>query len=156
MLVLGAVVTASPCARSADVSVVNATVCDIANHPSQFIGKTVEVRAQVWPDYRYPNFFWMSESSPQFGRACRFLEASFKGGTDLAGQTASGTFRGKVVKRLFRQKSEFLAPDPKGLPVIFIVDQQSDIYLRRDYLSGPIPILQLYDVKTASFFRPEY
>ena len=40
--------------------------------------------------------------------------------------------------------------------MIFLVDQQSDIYLRRDYLNGPIPMLQLYDQQTASFVRPEY
>jgi hypothetical protein len=155
MLALGALITLSPArARSADISIAKATVCDIVNHPSQFIGKTVEVGAQIWPDYRYPNFFWMNESSLQIGKACRFLQASFKI-TDLAGQTAFGTFRGRIVKRLSRQKSNLLAPDPKGLPVIFIVDQQSDIYLRRDYFSGPIPKLQLYDMGTASFFRPE-
>jgi hypothetical protein len=97
----------------------------------------------------------MNESSPQFGTVCRFRQASFKVRSDLEDQTAFGTFRGRIVKRLYPQKSTLLAPDPKGLPLIFIVDQQSDVYLRRDYLNGPIPTLQLYDLQTASFVRPE-
>lgn len=62
MFVLMAGITASPaCAQSADISIVKTTVCDIVNHPSQFIGKTVEIRAQIWSDYRYSNFYWMNE-----------------------------------------------------------------------------------------------
>lgn len=143
-------------AQPADVSAKPTTVCDIVNHPTQFIGKTVEVRAQIWPDFRYPNFFWMNESSPQFDKVCPFLQASFKVGSDLYGQTAFGTFRGRIVKRLYRQKSTILSPIQNHRLVIFIVDQQSNIYLRRDYLNGPIPTLQLYDPQTASFIRPEY
>jgi hypothetical protein len=154
VLVIG--ITASPApAQSADMSAEQTTVCDIVNHPSQFIGRTVKVRAQIWPDSRYPNFFWMNESSPQFGTVCRFLRASFKAGSGLEGQTAFGTFRGRIAKKLYRQKSTLLVPDPKELPVIFLVDQQSDVDLGRDYLNGPIPMLQLYDPQTASFVRPE-
>jgi hypothetical protein len=154
VLVIAIAGTFAP-AQSATVSAEQTTVCDIVNHPSDFIGKTVEVRAQIWTDTRDPCFFWMNESSSQFGKVCRFLKASFLVGTDLAGQTAFGTFRGRIVKRLYRQKSTPLDPDPKGPQVIFLVDQQSDVYLRRDYLNGPIPILQLYDPQTASFVRPE-
>ena len=155
-LVLAIGIMVSPAlAQSADMSPEQTTVCDIVNHPSQFIDKTVKVRAQIWPDSRYSNFFWMNESSPQFGTVCRFRQASFKVRSDLEDQTAFGTFRGRIVKRLYPQKSTLLAPDPKGLPLIFIVDQQSDVYLRRDYLNGPIPTLQLYDLQTASFVRPE-
>jgi hypothetical protein len=58
-LVLAIGITVSPAlAQSADMSTEQTTVCDIVNHPSQFIDKTVEVRAQIWPDSRYPNFFW--------------------------------------------------------------------------------------------------
>jgi hypothetical protein len=157
MFVLVAGIMASPaCEQSEDSSVVKTTVCDIVNHPSQFIGKTVEIRAQIWPDYRYSNFHWMNESSVQLSKVCPFLQASFKDDSGLGGQQAFGTFRGRIVKILLRQKSSLLAPDPKGLPVIFLVDQQSDIYLRRDYLSGPVPKLQLYDQRTASFVRPAY
>ena len=124
-------------AESADVSAEQTTVCDIVNHPSRFIGKTVEVRAQIWPDVRNPNFFWMNESSPQFDKVCRFLQASFKIGSDLYGQTAFGTFRGRIVKRLYRQKSTLRSPIQKDRPgVIFLVDQQSDIYLGRDYVNA--------------------
>jgi hypothetical protein len=135
---------------------VKTTVCDIVNHPSQFIDKTVEVRAQIWSDYRYSNLFWMNESSEQFGKVCSFLEASFKADSVLGGQQAFGTFRGRIVKRLSRQKSSLLAADPNGLQVIFLVERQSNIYLRRDYLGGPVPKLQLYDQQKASFVRPGY
>lgn len=157
MFVLVAGITASPAsAQLVDSSVVKTTVCDVVNHPSQFIGKTVEIRAQIWPDYRYPNFHWMNESSVQFGKVRPFLQASFKASSDLGGEQAFGTFRGRIVKRFSRQESSSLAPDPKGLSVIFLVDQQSDIYRRWDYLSGPVPELQLYDQQTASFVRPAY
>ena len=157
IFVLVAGIAASPaCAQSADGSVVKTTVCDIVNHPSQFIGKTVELRAQIWPDYRNSNFHWMNESSVLFGKVCPFLQASFKSHSGLGGQQAFGTFRGTIVKRLSRQQSSLLAPDPKGSPVIFLVDQQADIYLRRDYQSGPVPMLQLYDQQTGSFVRPAY
>jgi hypothetical protein len=142
-------------AQSADMSPEQTTVCDIVNHPSQFIDKTVKVRAQIWPDSRYSNFFWMNESSPQFGTVCRFLQASFKNESSLEGQTAFGTFSGRIVRKLYHQKSTLLVPDPKELPLILLVDQQADVYLRRDYLNGPIPMLQLYDPQTASFVRPE-
>ncbi len=98
----------------------------------------------------------MNESSVHFGKVCPFLQASFKSQSGLGGQQAFGTFRGKIVMRLSHQKSSLLAPDPKGSLLIFLVDQQSDIYLRRDYLSGPVPMLQLYDQQTGSFVRPAY
>jgi hypothetical protein len=157
MFVLVVGIMVSPvCAQSVDSGVAKTTVCDIVNHPSQFIDKTVEMRAQIWSDYRYSKFFWMNESSGQFGKACPFLQATFKADSGLGGQQAFGTFRGRIVKRLSRQKSSLVAPDPKGLQVIFLVDRQSDIYLRRDYLSGPVPKLQLYDQQAASFVRPAY
>lgn len=154
VLVIGITGSFAP-TQSADVSAEQTTVCDIVNHPSQFIGKTVEVRAQSWPDVRNLNFFWMNEYLPQFDKPCRFLQASFEVGSDLYGQTAFGTFRGRIVWRLDRQKSTLLSQIQKDRLVIFLVDQQSDIYLRRDYLNGPIPMLQLYDPQTDSFIRPE-
>jgi hypothetical protein len=122
VLVIG-ITTSPPPAQSADMSAEQTTVCDIVNHPSQFIGKTVKVRAQIWPDSRYPNFFWMNESSPQFGTVCRFLQASFKNESSLEGQTAFGTFSGRIVRKLYHQKSTLLVPDPKELPLILLVDQ---------------------------------
>ena len=41
------------------------------------------------------------------------------------------------------------------IAVLFLIDQASDIHLRRDHLNGPVPRLQLYDTKTATFVRPE-
>lgn len=142
-------------AHSADMKVEKTTVCNIVNHPSQFIGKTVEIRAQIWADYRYGNFFWMNESSIQLDKVCQFLQASFAQGSGLSGQTAFGTFRGRIVKKLPRQPSTLVSSEPKGLAIVFLVDQASNIHLRRDYLSGPIPMLQLYDRQTAAFVRPE-
>jgi hypothetical protein len=142
-------------AYSADMKVEKTTVCNIVNHPSHFIGKTVEIGAQIWADYRYGDFFWMNESSIQLDKVCRFLQASFAQGSDLSGQTAFGTFRGRIVKKLSRQTSTVLGSEPKELEIIFLVDQASDIHLRRDYLSGPIRTLQLYDRETAAFVRPK-
>lgn len=142
-------------AHSADMRVEQTTICAIVNHPSQFIGKTVEIRAQIWADHRYRDFFLMNESSSELNKVCRFLQASFTQKSGLSGQTAFGTFRGRIVKKLSRQASTLLGPEPKGLGIIFLVDQAFDIHLRRDYLSGPIPILQLYDRETATFVRPE-
>jgi hypothetical protein len=149
------VLSNGPVAHSADTKVEQTTVCNIVNHPSDFIGKTIEIRAQIWADHRYREFFWMNESSAPVAKVCRFLQASFTHESDLSGQTAFGTFRGRIVKKLSRQTSTLLGPEPKGLGIILLVDQASDIHLRRDYLSGPIPILQLYDQQTAAFVRPE-
>ena len=142
-------------ALSADMKVVQTTLCNIANHPAEFIGKTVEIRAQIWPDSRSRDFFWMNESSSQFNTVCRFLQATFTQKTDIYGQTAFGTFRGRIVKKQSRQASTVFGSEPKGLRIILLVDEASDIHLRRDYLNGPIPKLQLYDKKTATFVRPE-
>jgi hypothetical protein len=142
-------------AHSADMKVEQTTVCDIVNHPSDFIGKTVEIRAQIWADYRYRDSFWMNESSTRLTKVCRFLQASFTQKSGLTDQTAFGTFRGKIVKKLPRQTSTLWGTEPKGLGIIFLVNQESDIHLRRGYLSGPIPPLQLYDRERATFVRPE-
>ena len=37
-------------AHSAHMKVMQTTLCNIANRPAEFIGKTVEIRAQIWPD----------------------------------------------------------------------------------------------------------
>jgi hypothetical protein len=149
------VLSNGPLAHSSDTKVEQTTVCNIANHPPDFIGKTIEIRAQIWADHRYRDFFWMNESSAPLAKVCRFLQASFTQESDLSGQTAFGTFRGKIVKKLSHQTSTLWGSEPKGLGIIFLVDQASDIHLRRDYLSGPIPQLQLYDRETATFVRPE-
>jgi hypothetical protein len=155
IVLLAAVLGDGTPAHSAVMSVEQATICNIVNHPSDFIGKTVEIRAQIWADYRYRDFFWMNESSSQLNKVCRFLQASFTQESGLGGQTAFGTFRGRIVKKQSRQASTALGSEPKGLEIIFLVDQASDIRLRHDYLSGPVPRLQLYDTKTATFIRPE-
>ena len=154
VLLAGVLGDAAP-VRSAAISVEQTTICNIVNHPTDFIGKTVEIRAQIWADYRYGDFFWMNESSSQFNKVCRFLQASLTRESGLGGQTAFGTFRGRIVKKQSRQASTVLGSKPKGLEIIFLVDQASDIHSRRDYLSGPVPRLQLYDAKTATFISPE-
>ena len=142
-------------ARSADLNVEHTTLCNILNHPSDFIGKSIEIRAQIWPDSRDTNFFWMNESSTQLGAVCPFLHATFTQKTSLIGQTAFATFRGTIVKEQSHQASTVFAGLAQRNRVIFLVDEFSDIYRRRDYLNGPILKLQLYDQKTASFVRPE-
>ena len=142
-------------AHSLSTKVQPTTVCNIVNHPADFIGKTVEIRAQIWADYRFPNFFWMNESSSQEDKVCRFLQATFPHATDLSGQTAFGTFRGTIVKKQSHQASVQFGPKSKGPGIVFIVDKSGDIRLRRDYLSGPIPLLRIYDKETGTFVSPE-
>ena len=141
--------------HSLSAKVETTTVCNIVNHPADFVGKTVEIRAQIWADYRYPSFFWMNESSSPDDKVCRFLQATFAHATDLSGQTAFGTFRGTIVKKQSRQASMLFGPKLKGLGIVLVVDQSADIRLRRDYLNGPIPLLRIYDKETGTFVRPE-
>jgi len=155
LVLMTAVLGSGTFAHSADMKGEQPTVCDIVHHPSEYIGKTVEIRAQIWADYRYRDFFWMNESSIQFNKVCRFLQASFTQESGLGGQTAFGTFRGRIVKKLSRQRSTLLDSEPGGPGILFIVDKASDVHLIRDYLSGPIPRLQLYDQQAAAFIRPE-
>jgi hypothetical protein len=96
----------------------------------------------------------MKESSSQFNTVCPFLQGTFTQKTSLAGQTAFGTFRGRIVKKLSRQASTPFSAVGEGMKTILLVDEVSDTYLRRDYLSGPVPKLQLYDQNTATFVRP--
>jgi hypothetical protein len=121
-----------------------ATVCEIAKHPSHFVGKRIELRARIWPDSNYAGRFWVNEPSMDDG-VCAFLRARFSFSTDLAGQTAFATFIGTIVPETVAHRK---AP-------VFLIEAQSDVYLRRDYLNGPIPILQLYDVTTRSIVRPQ-
>jgi hypothetical protein len=151
IVLVTAALTNGTMACSAQAKVERTTLCNIVNHPSDFIGKTVEIRAQIWGDDR--SRFWMNESSTQFDRVCRFLQATNVGIGD--GQMAFGTFRGRIVKKIPRVPSTLASAPPKGLPIILIVDESSDIHLRRDDLSGPVPILQLYDRETGAVVRPE-
>jgi hypothetical protein len=137
--------------QSADTKVERTTLCNIVNHPADFIGKTIEVRAQVWADEHH--LFWMNESSIQLDKACRFLQAANAGIGDR--QTGFGTFHGRIVMKSSHAPSTLLGSASKGLGIIFLVEESSDVHLRRDYFSGPTPILQLYDPKTATFVRPQ-
>ncbi|MGC1424367.1 MAG: hypothetical protein WA815_18575 [Terracidiphilus sp.] len=153
-VLLAGTISSGTVAHSADVIAEHTTLCNIVNHPSDFIGKTIEIRAHIWPDSNN-KVFWMNESSGQLNTVCPFLEAAFTQKTDLYGQTAFGTFRGRIVRKQSRQVLTSFGPEPKGPRIMLLVDEASDIYLRRDYLNGPIPKLQLYDKKTATFLRPE-
>lgn len=142
-------------AHALSTTVTVTSVCNIVNHAADFIGKTVEVRAQIWADYRHPSFFWMNESASYDDKACQFLQATFAHATDLSGQTAFGTFRGTIVKKQARQASVLIGPKSKGLGIILVVDQSADIYLRRDYSNGPIQLPRIYDWETGTFVRPK-
>jgi hypothetical protein len=114
-------------AHSADTKVEQTTVCNIVNFPWQFIGKAVEIRAQIWADDRYRNFFWMNESSIQLNRC--------------AGSFRHRSHR-KVVLAARQRSAPFAEESSRSFPV-------------KHPLSGPIPLLQLYDRQTAEFVRPE-
>jgi hypothetical protein len=145
-------------AQSFAEKAVQATVCDIVNNPLQFKGRLVQVRAQVWPDIHDYDQIWMNESpvsSMQVGKACRFLPAKFKTPTELAGSAAFGTFTGRVIDNPAYFGSRIFPQTSKRSKVMLLIEQESDIYGKRDYLNGPIPILQLYDQQSGSFIRPQ-
>jgi hypothetical protein len=141
-------------AQPAPKCAMQVTICDIVNHPLQFKGKLVQVRAQVWSDIYHDHQFWMNEASVDFEKVCYFLPAKFTAGTGLAGSAGFGTFIGRVV----------IDPVPFGFDVssrravrsrvMLVIEKQSDIYGLRDY-NGPIPILQLFDSRNNSFVRPQ-
>jgi hypothetical protein len=153
IVLVTAALTNGALACSAQAKVERTTLCNIVNHPSDFIGKTVEIRAQIWSDNRHRGLFWMNESSTQLDKVCRFLPATNP--SIAEDEKAFGTFRGRIVKDIPRVPSTPASAPPKGLGITFVVDESSDIHLRQDYLSGPVPILQLYDRETARFVRPE-
>src|SRR5260370_9062770 len=79
------------------VSTVQTTVCDLVDHPLQFKGKLIRVRAQIWSDY---SKFWLNESwagSMQIGKVCRWLPAEFTHPTNLSESSAFGAFTGRLV-----------------------------------------------------------
>jgi hypothetical protein len=131
------------------------TVCDIVNHPSQFIGKTVKVRAQIWRDVDHRGQFWLNESSIEVGKVCRFLPAGLDGPADLFGQTAFATFLGKVLSVSPIHQSQIASPTGSKSRISLVVEDLSDVHSEGGIQTGPIPILQLYDQQTASFIRTQ-
>jgi len=128
------------------VSTVQTTVCDLVDHPLQFKGKLIRVRAQIWSDY---SKFWLNESwagSMQIGKVCRWLPAEFTHPTNLVGSSAFGTFTGRLVYESGRAKGR--------VRVRFVVENESDIYSQK-IQNGQIVIPQLYDRSSNTFMRPD-
>ena len=132
-------------AQTEPESTVQATVCDLVNHPLQFKGKLIQVRAQIWSDYRK---FWLNDSwagSMQIGKVCRWLPATFSHSTNLIGCSAFGTFTGRIVYESGRAKGR--------LGIRFVVDHESDIYNQK-IQNGVISAPQLYDRSSNTFVGP--
>lgn len=127
-------------------STVQATVCDLVDHPLQFKGKLMQVRAQIWSDY---SRFWLNESaagSKQIGKVCRWLPAEFTYPTDLIGSSAFGTFTGRLV---YEPGSA-----TRRARVRFVIENESDVYSRR-IQNGIVVAPQLYDRSSNTLERPE-
>ena len=131
--------------------VIQATVCDIVNHPLQFEGKRVRVRAEAWSDIFRDQQFWMNEVTMRSGKLCQFLRARFIGQAYLGGSSGFGTFTGRLVR-----ESAPLSLDGRGSKerLVFIVEKESDVDAIQ-YRTGPNPPLQLYDKQTGAFIKPE-
>src|SRR5215471_7159557 len=125
---------------------VQTTVCDLVDHPLQFNGKLIRVRAQIWSDY---NKFWLNESaagSKQIGKVCRWLPAEFIRPTNLIGSSAFGTFTGRLV---------YESSSAKGRARLrFVVENESDIYSQK-IQNGMIVAQQLYDRSSNTLERPK-
>ncbi|HZI56014.1 MAG TPA: hypothetical protein VFF39_04535 [Verrucomicrobiae bacterium] len=148
--VIGIVLTVwitSVCATAQAVeSPVQSTVCDLVNHPLEFKGKLILVRAQIWSDYRK---FWLNESwagSMEMGKVCRWLPVEFMHSTNLAGSSAFGTFTGRLVYE----------PGliPGSIRVHLLVEHESDIYNQK-IQNGIIAAPLLYDRTSKTLLRPE-
>ena len=133
-------------AQTGPESTVQTTVCDLVDHPLQFKGKLIRVRAQIWSDY---SKFWLNESaasSKQIGKACRWLPAEFVHPTNLIGSSAFGTFTGRLVYEPGSTK--------RRVHVRLVIENESDIYNQR-IQNGMIAAPQLYDRSSNMLERPE-
>jgi hypothetical protein len=121
------------------------TVCQIVNHPLQFKGKTIRLRARVWSDFRKS---WLNESpasANEIGKACRWLPVEFTHSSRLLGSYAFGTFTGRLV---------YQRSGDGRMHMRFLVEQASDIYDEK-IQNGLVAIPRLYDTATNSLFSPQ-
>lgn len=130
------------------------SVCEIESQPSKFVGRDVEIRAQIWPDVYQPGLYWLNEASIKFGTVCHFLGARFTFPTDLSRQSSFGTFTGSIVIEHVNTESKTFAIKQGQPDAIFVIKEQSNIRLSRMYLQGPVQQVQLFDQQTASFVSP--
>ncbi len=130
----------------------------LANNPVQFIGKLVQVRAQIRPDAVTVNGYWLNGSTTFLGgeaSTCRFIPASFIRPNGLYGHTYFGTFTGRVVRNN-------QAVDPlhawrlsRGTVVMLVIESQEDVHGEKDYMNGLVRRPQIYDRRSHSFITPE-
>jgi hypothetical protein len=128
------------------------TVCDIVNNPGQFKGKLVMVRGQIWSDLQKRDQFWVNQAS--FGKVCRSLRAKLRGPTDLAGDSALGTFTGRVVVDTAVSSSSLLVGRGTQSKMFFVIEKLSDLRDQQVW-NGLVPMQRLYDSGNGSFIRPE-
>lgn len=149
MSIVLTVLVAGVCAaaQKESESAIQASVCDLVNHPLEFRGKQIQVRAQIWSDI---SKFWLNESwagSPQIGRVCQWLPAGFTYPTRLIGSSAFGTFTGRLVYN-------YGCLTRGCQPVRFLVEHESDIY-KQEVHNGKLVVPTLYDRSTNTLVRPE-
>jgi len=128
------------------------TVCDIVNNPGQFKDKLVRVRGQIWSDLQNRNQFWVNQAS--FGKVCRSLPAKLQGPTPLAGDSALGSFTGKVVVETAVSSSNLLVGRGTQSKMFFVIEKLSDVRDEQVW-NGLVPVKRLYDSQSGSFIRPE-
>jgi hypothetical protein len=128
------------------------TVCDIVNNPGQFKDKLVMVRGQIWSDMQNRDQFWVNQAS--FGKVCRSLPAKIQGPTDLAGNSALGTFTGRVVVGTAVSSSNLLVGRGTRSKMFFVIEKLSDVRDQQVW-NGPVLIQRLYDGQSGSFVRPD-
>jgi hypothetical protein len=128
------------------------TVCDIVNNPLQFKDRLVVVRGKIWSDLQKRDEFRVNQAS--FGKVCRSLPAKFRGPTDLAGETAFGTFTGRVVVETSVSSSNLLVGRGTQSKMFFIIEQVSDVHGRQLWNGRPVRVQRLYDSQSGSSIRP--
>ncbi|WP_353064621.1 hypothetical protein RBB77_02495 [Tunturibacter psychrotolerans] len=148
---------AMPCAfaqsspRGAVDSIPVVSVCDIVNNPLQFKGRLVVVRGQISTDLQQRDEFRVNQ--PSFGKACRSLSAKLQGPTDLAANSASGTFIGRVVVDTAVSRSNLLVGRWTESKIFFVIEKLSDVRDQQVW-NGLVPVRRLYDSQSGSFVTP--
>ncbi len=150
MAVRCAVAQSSPRGAAELIRVV--TVCDIVNNPGQFKDMLVSVRGRIWSSLQNPKQFWVNQAS--FGKVCRSLTAKLRGPDDLAGDSALGTFTGRVVVETAVSSSNLLEGRGTRSKIFFVMEKLSDLH-DQEVWNGPVPVQRLFDSQSGSFVRPE-
>ena len=125
--------------------VIETSVCQIMQHPEQFEGKVLKIRAQIWTDH---DEYWLNESaatSIRLNAFCGWLPAKFSHPTSLVGCKAFATFTGRLISD----------PGSSWRHVRFLIEGDADIY-RQEVMNGLVLVPQLYDQRVNAFVQPQH